>query len=329
MAIRQSQSIRDRAEEDLARIAEEKAKEVLAAESRLKTEVEVLWIQFGESVEAAERNGVHASLSSRRRQSSAKKPGLTSLAPGVGASAASASVRIHDFVPATVPPPRASSRSSPGQVTSALSASLAESSFHYPQAAQAPAAASTSATNVNGVSHPHVDASRSLSPNGATNGVQSPAISSPRTVAMLTNASGEVGTVRDAYRRNMDQSVDTATSFRYFTLEAQMKEQRRDTTPPEQGREESLKPTDGVSESATSRGRSPKVSKSAIKKPKESAVSGSPSTKARSSSTGGESSPKSKRKVTFVVKPDVAIINTENADVQDQVDVPKDEGELS
>ena len=119
----------------------------------------------------------------------------------------------------------------------------------------------------------------------------------------------------------MDESKDIATSFRYvLDLEAQMEQQRLEAeaevaSPPVASG--SRAPAEGSSSTAARVNRSPKVQRSAIKHSATKEQSPSPKDKAKESTTDEhqEGGGKGKRKVTFDVQPEVAII--------------KDEGEVS
>lgn len=372
VAMSESQNIRANADAYLTRIVEEKVREVMESEEQLRNEVERLWVKFEEGVEkeASAALGVDAKGVVKRRQSHARKVSGSSPAPGAGGGATSASVRITDFVLAPViPTARTTARNTPAparQVTSALSASLAESSFQYrPPVAQTqvvstqptvPNANANPATNghahhtTNGHGYPttngYVHPTGLRSPNASVNGHT---LSSPLSIGSSPSS------IRDAHRRNMDQGIDTATSFRYFELEAQMEAARRErerreaeASPSELevGADDEKDEEDGqraravdeISPSALARGRSPKISKSAIKKPKEehvgatvndaSASADAKGKKPRSTSRSEGGSQKGKRKVTFVVMPDIAIIGRTDGEGEGvgAVKGPKDEG---
>ncbi|TFY54961.1 hypothetical protein EVJ58_g8549 [Rhodofomes roseus] len=128
--------------------------------------------------------------------------------------------------------------------------------------------------------------------------------------------------IRDAHRRNMDESKDIATSYRYvLNLEAQMAEHQRASSSTQDAGPSSAGTVDIVSPAAAPRGRSPRGTKSSIKKGKEK-ENARPATPTKeqepeaSEKTGApakETTPKGKRKVTFDVKPDIAIIDDETA----------------
>ncbi|EKM59832.1 uncharacterized protein PHACADRAFT_250564 [Phanerochaete carnosa HHB-10118-sp] len=268
---------------------------IQAEEATLKQSVEQLWAKFKGVVQKFEEEDASAPprlrLKTRRSSSRGRGP--------------AASVRVTNFVPTPSPPPRQSRPSAAAQ--SALSASLATSNLqsvmgHRQREPSPPSTSSRSPTQV----------ARTDSPSTA----------SSKTLGMPINGEAEI---REAYRRNMDESLDVATSFKYMTDLSQ----HIDVRPPpsvaeEPEEEESYNEVPSPSTSAVPRGRSPRAGKSAIKKPKSNGDIGV--TKEPGSPVLKESPPKEhttptkgKRKVTFDVKPDVAII----ADATPKLSRPK------
>ncbi|GBE80038.1 Cleft lip and palate transmembrane protein [Sparassis crispa] len=303
IAAAESENIRNGAEEYIANVTQEKVAEVQAADLDLKHKVELLWSKFRETVDKFEGkvNGIAPHSTSRRRRSSVRRPGHGADPIPVEAS----SVRINDFVPIHDLHPRTSAAAAFPKVASALSASLATSSFHYPHA------------------HRERDASGSSpSPSrSSVTRVKTPSIASSRTAASATN--GEGSSILEAFRRNMDESKDIATSFQYvMNMETMMEGVR--------GRQDSNSHTVDLSvvegnqaaessAAAVVRARSPKAGKSSIKKPKDEERPVEPTQDVPPPSTNGKaedghpegSTDKGKRKVTFVVKPEVTIIDGE------------------
>lgn len=116
----------------------------------------------------------------------------------------------------------------------------------------------------------------------------------------------------------MDESKDIATSYRYVhDLETQMAERQRASSSTQEAGPSSAGTTEIVSPAVVPRGRSPRGTKSSIKKGKEKEnerlvtptkdQDTEPADKASTSTK--VTTPKDKRKVTFDVKPDVAIID--------------------
>ncbi len=322
VATEQSQRLRDEAEEYIARVTERNVAEVLRAEAALKREVNLIWNRFRENLVLQQQTETATTgVNPGRRRASVSGHVRAVSNPTLGASA---SVRISHFIPT----PTQSNRSSPNRtaaVQSALSASLKTSGMHYPGAAHE--------VNGNGngdASLARLDEHSPPSPGGSSvTRVRSPSIASSRTIALVIDAETSI---REAYRREMDESKDMATSFRYtLDLEAQMEQQRLEaqmeqrleavaeeqTAPPPiaSTSSESPAPLQGPAATVTA-GHSPRVHRSAIKNAGATTDRPtSPKGKAKDSAEDHKEG-KGKRKVTFDVKPDVAIIS-------------KDEGEIS
>ncbi|KAI0796855.1 hypothetical protein C8Q75DRAFT_742506 [Abortiporus biennis] len=320
-AIEESNKIRATAEEYLSKIVAEKVAEVEARETKLRQEVELIWSKWRETISKIEDDAVQRgrpAWAGKRRQSTGA-PRSTTVSPtrGPHANGLPASVRITEFVP-TFSPPRRPSVASAAVQESALSASLATSSFHHPRA-QAERSRQVPPPVGNGTGSPPPYSSNPPSP--SVNGGLSPVTASSRTMALPIS---EATTIREAYRRNMNEAKDIATSFKYvMDMEAKMEEiQRQQQQRDSEGHEEikvastSQEPPPHAPGSSLSRGRSPKTNKSAIKKPKShDGNSKSPTRSKRSTSSsaqGEQTTPsKGKRKVTFDVKPEVTIIGTD------------------
>lgn len=315
LAHSESARAREEAEEDLNRIAQEKAAELKAKEIELKREVEVLWSRYKEGIDSLQEGTgtpVRPTSSMARRRSSIQSAGH-----GNGATDdPSASVRVHDFVPATSLAVRMTSPSS-RQVTSALSASLATSSFHHP--------GDRASTTRNQAASPP-SSSPSSPARSSTTRVVSPSIASSRTMAIA--ALNAEASIRDAHRRNMDEAKDIATSYRYvLDLETQMAEHQRASSSTLEAGPSSAGTTEVVLPAVVPRGRSPRGHKSSIKKGKEkenerlgppTADQDAESTDKASASTK-ETTPKDKRKVTFDVKPEVTIFDSKAGETEDAV----------
>ena len=315
LASSESERAREAAEEYLNRIAQEKAAELQAKEVELKREVEVLWSRFREGIDKLQQEPgtpVRPTSSMARRRSSVQKAAGTDHGNGA-ADDPSASVRVNDFVPAQSVPARVTSPTSSHQVTSALSASLATSSFHHP-------GDRGNSTRNEGVSarSPPSSVAPSSPGRSSTTRVVSPSTASSRTMAMA--AFDAEASIRDAHRRNMDEAKDIATSYRYvLDLETQMAERQRPSSSTQEAGPSSAGTTETVSPAVVPRGRSPRGNKSSFKKGKEK-ENERPVTPTKDQDAGPadeagtstkETTPKGKRKVTFDVQPEVAIIDNE------------------
>ncbi|KAI0700789.1 hypothetical protein BC835DRAFT_1518032 [Cytidiella melzeri] len=308
LATAESERLRSDAEDQLRKIVEDKVAELKAADAKLKQGVENLWLTFKASVADVD-NASNKPRPSISRQSISKHG--HSQVNGVPAS-----VRVQDFEPAAVPPPRMPVAASAPTV-SALSASLATtSSLHHAMAAR-------SGSSSRDTTRPQ-SASRA-----STRSTDSPSTAS---AGVLIDGEAEI---REAYRRNMDQSLDFATSYKYMMDIGAHVQGRRQEVPGTVPEEDEANNIPSPSSSAVPRGRSPRASKSAIKKPKAEGNSTPATASQRTSSEDGEhhaavaeapTTPKGKRKVTFDVKPEVTIIASETPKVNGGKR-PKAEGE--
>ena len=298
-AIAESEKLRASTEEYLKSVLQEKIAEVQAIEAKLKQDVDQLWANFRSVVRKLEDGDASAlppRLKTRRSSSRGRGP--------------VASVRVTDFVPTSSPPPRQMSRPS-AHLPSALSASLATSTLQDAMQHR--------------LRNPSPKAS-SASPTRTAQTDSSPAASSG-TLGIPINGEAEN---REAHRRNMDERVDYATSYRYLMdLESQMEANR--IPEPVQEEDEDQNEDPSPSPTAVPRGRSPRAGKSAIKKPKANGdadavkEAGSPERNEPDKSPAKEATTptKGKRKVTFDVKPDVAIIATSSSKHSSKTDIPE------
>lgn len=319
VATDESQRLRDAAEEHISRIVQEKVRELELAEAKLRKEVELLWSRWRDSIGKIEAEAAQRGRSAwkRRRNSNTAWTSPTRPGPGPGPNGTPASIRVIDFVPTVSPPRRVASPVLP-TAPSALSASLATSTFRHPTALRAQAEQRTPTpgrqleNSVSGSPPPY--SSNPPSP-FASSQLLSPTTASSRTMALPIHGEARI---RDAYRRNMDESIDIATSYKYvLDIEAQKVEEQKQDETEAQIEEAVIAQQAEVVANHAPRGRSPRTSKSAIKKPKPKPDSKSPTQSKRSTSQNGivdkdadvTTPSKGKRKVTFDVKPDVAIID--------------------
>ncbi|GLB34123.1 hypothetical protein LshimejAT787_0110070 [Lyophyllum shimeji] len=197
VAAKESQAVRDAAEDYMTEQLKSKTSEIENTDAELRRKVDVLWKKFRENLsriqpETELRTGRRATSTSRSRERSAVS--------GLEASITGTPIAVRNFIPTSVT--RTRSSSPPAPRVSALSASLATSSFHHPKAR------STARS-------PPPDIERTSSPVSTA----SPRTGSATLVSPpLLDASNVV-----KIRRNIDERVDTATSYRFFlTLEEDM-----------------------------------------------------------------------------------------------------------
>ncbi|KAG6845443.1 hypothetical protein H0H87_009351 [Tephrocybe sp. NHM501043] len=203
-AAKESEAFRTAAEGHMAEQMKLKTSEIENADVELRRKVNTLWRKFREGVsriqqETGQLSGRRASASGSRERAAVNGLGPTS-------SGTPSTSAIRNFIPTSVSRPRSSSPPAPR--VSALSVSLATSSFHHPRTratATSPPPHHRSSSNMsNGTSHSGSTVSSSNN------------IAIPQSVENVLNV-----------RRNISEALDTATSYRYFvTLEEDMARMR-------------------------------------------------------------------------------------------------------
>ncbi len=318
VATEQSQKLRDEAEEAIAQVTEQKVAEVRKAEAALKQEVKLVWNRFRDSLKLYEQTGPSgkASLSLRRRGSVSRHARSVS-SPIQGTSG---SVRITNFVPT----PSQSTKSSPNRLTqpSALSASLKVSGMHYPGAQRQFNGNGNLSPSRGSPTSPPSDRGRSSPEGSSITCALSPSTASSRTAALSIDAETSI---RGTHRREMNEAKDIATSFRYvLDLEAQMEQQRlqAEVEIPSSPVASGSKPPAEKNSPTVARTRPSRVQRSAIKtsttdrlkSPQDNSKEDTGSNEQKEA----EADAKGKRKVTFDVKPEVAIIKDEGEIISEQ-----------
>ncbi|KAF8728321.1 hypothetical protein AX14_006793 [Amanita brunnescens Koide BX004] len=197
-AAARSTTLRAEAEEYIARIVKERMHELEKAEDELREQVDALWLKFKTTVDAIKKD-----REKPKPASSAARAGQEPASDGARPSP----VAIKEFVPVVVSPARALS---PPRI-SALSASLAASSFHHPRALSESHA---SARETNGSIHSR--SSHSSERSGSATLFHHPP---PR----------ENGANVLQFPRNIDDNLNTAISFKYFVdLEYEMQRKKKE-----------------------------------------------------------------------------------------------------
>ncbi|KAJ3488808.1 hypothetical protein NLI96_g2599 [Meripilus lineatus] len=271
----ESLRLRRAAEQTIRRVIQEQVLELEAVETKLRKDVEQIWVKSRDSIdkieaEAAQRGRV---AWAKRRHSNTARTSPTRPGPGPGPNGTPASIRVTDFVPIANPMVRMASPLPPS-IPSALSTSLATSSFHYPAAAERNTTSSGQQRERNGSGSPP------------------PYSSNPPPPSVVK---------RFRYVSEMQAQMEAIQKRQEIAAQA----------------EESIAQQPNAAAEPSARGRSPRTSKSAIKKPKVKVDSKSPTKSKRSSSRTEDAKEdttpsKGKRKVTFDVKPEVAIIDGDN-----------------
>jgi hypothetical protein len=316
LASSRSEQLRTDAEGELAEIVRKKVEQISQAETELKTQVEMLWRAFRRGVDDARRQTPERSSSGGRRDSNNTLAWTRAAdTPTYG----TAPVSVRDFTPASAAPKRIPSSSSASRRQSALSASLATSTFHHP---------AYGATQADSITSPVIQ-----SPSAIESSTKISSSWSGLSRSMpIAKGSAEEGAsmVHDSLRRNMDQKLDTATSFKYVTdLEEEMMKKRR-ADAAQTGERQVSETAEAGPSSIRAENRSVRASTSDAK------TGGSARTRSqsrtRASSEEQKPDPKGKRKVTFDVKPDVVTI-TRQVDAEQKAEeaanVEKNTGGMS
>ncbi|KAJ4479132.1 hypothetical protein J3R30DRAFT_3474476 [Lentinula aciculospora] len=306
IATRHSNALRSEAEEHIDCIVKEKVEEIKRAEAQLKRNVLALLTVYSDGIKKAEQE--QQALQRASSQTEAAKESVPSppVSPSTPVFTGAPSSVVRDFVPmritpssvtATVIPSRRSSR--PPSISaslprvSALSASLATSSFHHPKARNATAdGASTSPPNSSRANISDVESLQSFQSASSTT------LTAPQDLPYVFQ-----------FRQRIGEDVNTAASFRYFQLEEEMKKRELESAkeardgPPAAG--SNGKPLTSAS-SSKANGTAPKSGRvNAKDKAREVEAKEMPKT---STADEGQSlaSPKfkGKRKVTFDVQVD-------------------------
>ncbi|KAF8138844.1 hypothetical protein EV363DRAFT_1314955 [Boletus edulis] len=216
IAVEACEHLRSLAEEKIAAIVQDKFAELERADDQLRHDVEELWRKFVEN------------LSDVEKQSGPKVGERRDTSRGVSLSASGVSgtpvVSVRHFVPTPSTVPRLTSPSSSRSKVSTLSASLATHHFHMPQGP-------TEAHERPLSDSPQSPPPYSSHPSSLGSAESSISSSLESSLALSPRLNGD--SVMQPFKRSMDESRDTAVSFRYFTiLEADVTRARQQQTAP-------------------------------------------------------------------------------------------------
>lgn len=235
------------------------------------------------------------SSSRSRERDTARTPFARNSSPSYGTP-----IAIRNFVPTSVSERRASS---PPPRPSALSASLATSTFH----------------------HPRAQAERSTAPNNGRRG--SPDSDSGSSKTMSTR-SGSVTLVQPGptdsinvlqFRRNVDDSINTQATYRYFVIEEEMakdRERRNQAVKPESSTAaKNQEPAQSTASSSNANAKEQQNGKPSAEKTEIQPTQQDSTAKPQEPPTPSRGrDAKGKRKVTFDVKPAVVTIKREDTE---------------
>lgn len=262
VALRRSDQLRKNAEERLLQVVQAYVSEIEKEEEELRRQVQLLWSAFRESESVLVQET--KSQSPDKRSATNESVVTASLSHAIQGSKRMSLVTVNDFVPVSTV-----RLSSPTHELhpSALSTSLAVSSFHHPRAS--------------------AEERRSASPIAAT--FSSPLPTSPTLVGSVN--------YRDPVRRDMNENKDIATSFKYVVdMEAE-----RNTRAKQYQSLSDIKSPRGNMKLIDN--PNPTVSDGAAEHSEPMAGPSTSKKKAPSEELSSPSGSKGKRKVTFDIKP--------------------------
>lgn len=202
IALKASEHLRSLAEEQVTAIVRDKFSELEKADDELRQNVEELWRRFVENLGEVEKQLGHKVNETRKRDSSRS----------LSLSTSTPLVSVRDFLPTPSTAPRMMSPSSSRSKVSSLSASLAASGFHHVRSVQGPT--ETRERSLSGSPRsPPPYSSHPSSLDSADGRISSSLDSSPE-LSPRTNGDNIV----QPFKRTMDETRDTAVSFRYFRI---------------------------------------------------------------------------------------------------------------
>ena len=305
IANEESQNLRGAAEQRIADFVKAEAAAIEAREQSLRHQVEVFWTTYKDHLNALQEESSKQTLNVARSHVSQGGFGPA----GLGAVISNLSVSIRNFDPVPISPPL--SPPSAGTRTSALSASLATSTFHHLN------------TNPNEVRTHSSGYSGSITP--STIYSKSPTLI-PDAVPIANNNILH-------YKRNINDDINTQASYRYFVnLEEDMARYKRSQEMALKGQQEAEAGKRAQQQTPTQAG-SPGVNTNGSLKHKTAVQATKPQSTTEDGSAKHEEivSPrereKGKRKVTFDVEPAVMTIKTEaDGKVEEDVTTDQDSG---
>jgi hypothetical protein len=313
VANEESQNLRGAAEQRIADFVKAETAAIEAREQTLRHQVEVFWRTYKDHLNALQG------------ESRSSKPTLNVTRPhvshggfgpgGLGAGIGNPSVSIRNFDPVPISPHLSPLSMSPGPRTSALSASLATSTFHHLNTNEA-------RTHLSG--YHESSSSHTLS----TTYSKSPTLV-PDTVPVASNNILQ-------YKRNINDDINTQASYRYFVnLEEDMARYKRsqEAAMKEQEAEAGKRASQQAPNQAESSGgvnTNGKLNHKTVvqaTKPQTTTKDGSAKQEESVSPISPRERDKGKRKVTFDVEPAVMTIKTEaDGKVEEDVTTEQDSG---
>ena len=302
IANEESQNLRAAAEQRIADFVKAETATIEAREQSLRHQVEVFWTTYKDHL-----NGLQGEISKPTLNVARSHVSHSGFGPGgLGAVISSSSVSIRNFDPVPIFPPL--SPPSSGPRTSALSASLAISTFHH---------LNTNEAHTNSSGYSESASSRTLS----TTYSKSPSLN-PDAVPVANNNVLQ-------YKRNIDSDFNTQASYKYFVnLEEDMARYKRNQETAlkvhqdaEAGKEALQAPTQVESSSVNTNGNLKHKTAGQATKSQTTTEDGNARLEETISPGGRDMG---KRKVTFEVEPAVMTIKTKAEGKKDE-DVTTDQ----
>ena len=301
IANEESQNLRGTAEQRIADFVKAEMAAIEAGEQSLRHQVEVFWTMYKDHLNAlqGEPSKQTSNVARTSVSHSAFGPG------GMGAVISSCSVSIRNFDPVPISPPL--SPLSSGPRTSALSASLATSTFH------------------------HLNNNEARTHSSSYCGSTSTLSTSSESATLIPDAVPAATNNILQFKRNINDDINTQASYRYFvnleedmarykrSQEAAMKEQQE----AQAGKRVQQAPTQAESSGINTNGKLNHKAVVQATKPQTTTEDGSAK---HEESTSPRERGKGKRKVTFDVEPAVMTSKTEAEGKVEDVTTDEDSG---
>ena len=306
IANEESQNLRGAAEQRIADFIKAEMAAIEAREQTLRHQVEVFWTTYKDHLNALQEESSKPTLNVARSHVSHSGFGPGGL--GAVISNSSASVSIRNFDPVLISPPL--SPPSSGPRTSALSASLATSTFH----------------------HLNTYANEARTHSGYS-GSATPSTTYSKSPTLIPDAVPAGNSNVLQFKRNINDDINTQASYRYFVnLEEDMARYKRSQEIALKGQQEAEAGKQAQQQTPTQTGSSGVNTNGSLKhktvvqatKPQTTAEDGSAK---REEIVSQREREKGKRKVTFDVEPAVMTIKTEaDGKVEEDVTTDQDSG---
>ena len=306
IANEESQNLRGAAEQRIADFVKAEMAAIEAKEQSLRHQVEVFWSTYKNHLNALQGEQSKQTLNATRSHVSHSGFGPG----GLGAVISKSSVSIRNFDPVLISPPL--SPPSSGLRTSALSASLATSTFH----------------------HLNSNTNEARTHSSGYSGSATPSTTYSKSPTLIPDAIPVANSNVLQYKRNVNDDINTQASYRYFVnLEEDMARYKRSQEVALKGQQEVEAGKRAQQQQTRTQAESTGVNANGNLKPNTVVQATKPQTTTEDGSAKHEEiiSPrgleKGKRKVTFDVEPAVMTIKAEaDGKVEENVTTDQDSG---